>query len=66
MMIAKQTIAEEQAAWIKPQMPKPLRNMPLQTYDGIEAEYADDIDRICGDHEKLIKVILEEEETLIS
>ena len=29
-------------------------------------EYADDIDRICGDHENLIKVILEEEETLIS
>ena len=40
--------------------------MPLQTYEGIETEYADDIDRICGDHENLIKVILEEEETLIS
>jgi len=26
----------------------------------------DDIDRICGDHENLIKVILEEEETLMS
>lgn len=32
----------------------------------MEAEYADDIDKICGDHENLIKVILEEEETLIS
>lgn len=32
----------------------------------MEAEYADNIDKICGDHENLIKVILEEEETLIS
>ena len=47
-------------------MPKPLREMPLQTYDSIEAEYAEDIDKICGDHENLIKVILEEEEELIS
>ena len=39
--------------------------MPLQTYDSIEAEYAEDIDKICGDHENLIKVILEEEEELI-
>ena len=60
------TISEAQAPWIKPEMPKPLRDMPLQTYNGIEAEYADDIDRICGDHENLIKVILEEEESLIS
>ena len=47
-------------------MPKPLREMPLQSYDDIEVEYGDDIDRICGDHENLIKVILEEEETLMS
>ena len=47
-------------------MPKPLREMPLQTYEGIEMEYAEDIDKICGDHENLIKVILEDEETLIS
>ena len=47
-------------------MPKPLSQMPLQTYNQIETEYAEDIDRICGDHEDLIKVILEEEETLIS
>ena len=40
--------------------------MPLQTYEEMEAEYAEDIDKICGDHENLIKVILEEEETLIS
>lgn len=32
----------------------------------MEAEYADDIDKICGDHENLIKVILEEEETLMT
>ena len=47
-------------------MPKPLTEMPLQSYESIEAEYADDIDKICGDHENLIKVILEEEESLIS
>ena len=47
-------------------MPKPLKEMPLQSYDSIEAEYANDIDRICGDHENLIKVILDKEETLIS
>ena len=51
---------------MKPEMPKPLNEMPLQTYDSIEVEYADDIDKICGDHENLIKVILEEEEELIS
>ena len=47
-------------------MPRHLREMPLQSYDNIAAEYADDIDRICGDHENLIKVILEDEEELIS
>ena len=40
--------------------------MPLKTYDDLEAEYGGDIDKICGDHENLIKVILEEEEGLIS
>lgn len=40
--------------------------MPLQTYEHIEQEYADDIEKVCKDHEFLIKVILEEEETLIS
>ena len=47
-------------------MLRPLREMSLQSYDDIEVEYGDDIDRICGDHENLIKVILEEEETLMS
>ena len=47
-------------------MPRALKEMPLQTYENIETEYGDDIDRICGDHENLIKVILEEEEGLIS
>ena len=47
-------------------MPRPLSEMPLQTYESMEQEYADDIDKICGDHENLIKVILEEEEGLIS
>ena len=56
----------DQAAWVQPQMLKPLKEMPLQSYESIEADYANDIDRICGDHENLIKVILEDEETLIS
>ena len=65
MEVQAPSIDEQQAEWVKPQMPKPLREMPLQTYDSIEAEYAEDIDKICGDHENLIKVILEEEEELI-
>ena len=32
----------------------------------MEMDYANDLDKICGDHENLIKVILEEEESLIS
>ena len=62
----QQKLYNDEAPWTRPQMPRPLKEMPLQTYEGIETEYADDIDRICGDHENLIKVILEEEETLIS
>ena len=40
--------------------------MPLQSYNSIEDEYSNDVDKICGEHENLIKVILEEEEELIS
>lgn len=47
-------------------MPRPLRDMPLLNYEHIEQDYGDDIERVCKDHEFLIKVILEEEETLIS
>jgi kinesin family protein 2/24 len=32
----------------------------------LEQHYGDDLDRICVDHENLIKTILEEEEELIS
>ena len=45
---------------------RPLNEMPLQTYDQIEREYGDDMERICRDHENLIKVILEDEEVLIT
>ena len=45
---------------------RPLNEMPLQTYDQIETDYGDDLERICRDHENLIKVILEDEESLIS
>lgn len=64
-MQAAQMCQDAQAAWLNPQRPRPLREMPLQSYDNIEEEYGEDIDRICGDHEHLIKVILEDEEDLI-
>ena len=40
--------------------------MPQESYQQLERRYGDDMESICGDHENLIKVILEEEEELIS
>jgi hypothetical protein len=42
-----------------------LKDIPMKTYAEFEMQYGDDTDRICEDHESLIKVILEEEEELI-
>lgn len=52
--------------WTRPPKFLPLKEMPLESYEAIEADYGDNTERICGDHENLIKVILEEEESLIS
>lgn len=42
-----------------------LKEIPVKSYKDCEQEYGDDTERICEDHESLIKVILEEEEELI-
>lgn len=42
-----------------------LKDIPMKSYEDFENQYGDDADRICEDHESLIKVILEEEEELI-
>lgn len=39
--------------------------MPLVSYQQLETQYGQDVDRICQDHEKLVEMILEEEEELI-
>ena len=56
--------------WTQPrfimQKVRPISEMPLATYNQIENEYGDNLEKICGDHENLIKVILEDEENLIS
>lgn len=42
-----------------------LKDIPMKTFQEFEVQYGQDVDRICEDHESLIKVILEEEEELI-
>ena len=42
-----------------------LKEIPMKSYSEFEIQYGEDTDRICEDHESLIKVILEEEEELI-
>jgi kinesin family protein 2/24 len=37
----------------------------VPTYEELEKEYAEDNDKLCNDHEKIIEQILEEEEELI-
>lgn len=38
----------------------------MVTYQQLEGQYGNDVERICGDHEKLVELILEEEEELIN
>lgn len=44
--------------------------MPLEEavpkFEDLQREYADDSDKLCNDHERLIEQILEEEEQLIN
>jgi kinesin family protein 2/24 len=42
-----------------------VTEMPLVSYQQLEAQYGSNVDRICNDHEKLVEMILEEEEELI-
>ena len=43
-----------------------IKEMPLESYEQLERTYGEDLERICGDHENLIQVILTMEEELIS
>jgi kinesin family protein 2/24 len=38
----------------------------LISYQQLEQQYGNEVEKICGDHEKLVELILEEEEELIS
>ena len=42
-----------------------LKDIPVKSKEEMEIEYGTDTEKICEDHETLIKVILEEEEELI-
>lgn len=42
-----------------------VSEMPLVSYSQLEHQYGTDVERICADHEKLVEMILEEEEELI-
>lgn len=48
-----------------PQMTK-ISDIPIASYKQLEEQYGNDIDKICNNHEKLVELILEEEEELIS
>lgn len=38
----------------------------MATFSQLENQYGNDVEKICGDHEKLVGMILEEEEDLIN
>lgn len=43
-----------------------IDEIPRATYNQLEDKYGNNVDMICGDHEKLVGIILEEEEELIN
>lgn len=43
-----------------------ITELPLITYTQLEHQYGNDVEKVCQDHEKLVEVILEEEEELIN
>ena len=43
-----------------------IADLPLVTYTQLENQYGNDVERVCQDHEKLVELILEEEEELIN
>lgn len=40
--------------------------MPIASYSQLEHQYGNDVDKICTDHERLVEMILEEEEEMIN
>lgn len=38
----------------------------MVSYQQLESQYGNDVERVCTDHEKLVELILEEEEELIN
>lgn len=43
-----------------------VTDLPLVTYSQLENQYGNDVEKVCQDHEKLVELILEEEEELIN
>ena len=43
-----------------------VTDLPIATYSQLENQYGADVERVCQDHEKLVELILEEEEELIN
>ena len=43
-----------------------IGDLPLVTYSQLENQYGNDVEKVCQDHEKLVELILEEEEELIN
>jgi hypothetical protein len=43
-----------------------IGDLPLVTYTQLENQYGNDVEKVCQDHEKLVELILEEEEELIN
>lgn len=43
-----------------------VTDLPLVTYTQLENQYGNDVEKVCQDHEKLVELILEEEEELIN
>lgn len=43
-----------------------ITELNLVSYSQLEHQYGNDVEKVCQDHEKLVEVILEEEEELIN
>lgn len=43
-----------------------VTDLPIETYSQLETKYGNDVERVCQEHEKLVEIILEEEEDLIN
>lgn len=46
--------------------PQGVRDIPQVSYEQLDRQYGNDVERVCADHEKLVEMILEEEEELIN